>query len=217
MANAAGKLQAYYGGTFDPIHYGHLRPVEALAQTVGLERVVIMPNNVPPHRPQPQASSEQRRAMVELAIADNPLFTLDSRELQRETPSYTAETFRQLREEQGETRPLAFIIGQDSLLSLPYWYRYEQLLERCHLLVCRRPGYPVRMQNEEQQRWLEARLTRDIALLHQRPAGQIFLADTPLFDISATDIRHRLAANRPCDEIVPPRVLAYIREHHLYR
>lgn len=217
MADAASQLQAYYGGTFDPIHYGHLRPVEALAKTAKLAQIVIMPNNVPPHRPQPRASSAQRKAMVELAIADNPLFSLDDRELQRETPSYTAETFRQLREECGEAAPLAFIIGQDSLLSLPRWYHYEQLLERCHLLVCRRPGYPVRMPDEKQQRWLESRLTSDIALLHQHPAGHIFLADTPLFDISATDIRSRLAENRRCDDIVPPAVLAYIREHHLYR
>ena len=213
----ASKLRAYYGGTFDPVHYGHLRPVEALAKAVALECVTIMPNNVPPHRPQPQASSEQRKAMVELAIAESPLFALDDRELQRETPSYTAETFQQLRVEQGMAQPLAFIIGQDSLLNLPRWHRYEQLLDCCHLLVCRRPGYAVRMQQEEEQRWLEARLTDDIAQLHQQPAGKIFLADTPLYHISATDIRQRLAQGFRCDDLLPPSVLAYIRQHNLYR
>lgn len=81
------SLQAMYGGTFDPVHYGHLKPVEILANLIGLQRVIIMPNNVPPHRPQPEATSEQRKAMLALAIADKPLFTLDERELRRDTPS----------------------------------------------------------------------------------------------------------------------------------
>lgn len=88
------KLQALFGGTFDPIHYGHLKPVEILANQIGLSRVIIMPNNVPPHRPQPEATSEQRKLMVELAIADKPLFVLDERELRRDTPSFTADTPR---------------------------------------------------------------------------------------------------------------------------
>ena len=113
------KLQALFGGTFDPIHYGHLKPVEILANQIGLSRVIIMPNNVPPHRPQPEATSEQRKLMVELAIADKPLFVLDERELRRDTPSFTADTLQQWRQEQGADKPLAFIIGQDSLLTFP--------------------------------------------------------------------------------------------------
>lgn len=94
------SLQALFGGTFDPVHYGHLKPVETLANLIGLSRVIIMPNNVPPHRPQPEASSAQRKYMLELAIADKPLFTLDERELQRNAPSYTAQTLKAWREEQ---------------------------------------------------------------------------------------------------------------------
>ena len=101
-----------YGGTFDPVHYGHLKPVEILANLIGLQRVIIMPNNVPPHRPQPEATSEQRKAMLALAIADKPLFTLDERELRRDTPSWTSQTLREWRAEQGPMQPLAFIIGQ---------------------------------------------------------------------------------------------------------
>ncbi len=95
------SLQAMYGGTFDPVHYGHLKPVEILANLIGLQRVIIMPNNVPPHRPQPEATSEQRKAMLALAIADKPLFTLDERELRRDTPSWTSQTLREWRAEQG--------------------------------------------------------------------------------------------------------------------
>ena len=112
------SLLALYGGTFDPIHYGHLKSVEALARLVKLKSVTIMPNNVPPHRPQPEASSAQRKEMIELAIANHPLFTLDDRELTRTTPSWTVETLEQLRAELGPKQPLAFIIGQDSLLNL---------------------------------------------------------------------------------------------------
>lgn len=113
------SLQALFGGTFDPVHYGHLKPVEILANLIGLSRVIIMPNNVPPHRAQPEASGEQRKRMVELAIADKPLFSLDERELKRDTASYTAQTLKEWREEQGPNVPLAFIIGQDSLLTFP--------------------------------------------------------------------------------------------------
>ncbi|MGV2399119.1 MAG UNVERIFIED_CONTAM: nicotinate-nucleotide adenylyltransferase, partial [Klebsiella aerogenes] len=113
------QLQAMYGGTFDPVHYGHLKPVEILANQIGLSRVIIVPNNVPPHRPQPEATSAQRVHMLELAIADKPLFVLDERELQRDTPSWTAQTLQEWRQEQGPEQPLAFIIGQDSLLTFP--------------------------------------------------------------------------------------------------
>lgn len=88
------SLQALFGGTFDPVHYGHLKPVETLANLIGLTRVTIIPNNVPPHRPQPEANSVQRKHMLELAIADKPLFTLDERELKRNAPSYTAQTLK---------------------------------------------------------------------------------------------------------------------------
>ena len=88
------QLQAMYGGTFDPVHYGHLKPVEILANQIGLSRVIIVPNNVPPHRPQPEATSAQRVHMLELAIADKPLFVLDERELQRDTPSRLRKRYR---------------------------------------------------------------------------------------------------------------------------
>jgi len=210
-------LQAIYGGTFDPIHYGHLNSVSALACLVSLSQVIIMPNNVPPHRPQPEASSEQRQKMVELAIADKPLFKLDCRELDRTTPSWTVETLEQIRAEKGHQQPLAFIIGQDSLVSLPRWHRWEELLSLCHLLVCQRPGYPLTMETPELQQWLEQHRTHSIEPLHQQPAGKIFMAPTPLYDISATTIRQRLESGLSCDDLVPASVLAFIQQQHLYR
>lgn len=211
------QIEAIYGGTFDPIHYGHLKSVTALAQEVSLQRVVIMPNNVPPHRPQPQASSEQRAEMVRLAIADNPLFSLDCRELARATPSWTVETLEQIRAEKGKHLPLAFIIGQDSLLSLHRWHRWEALLSLCHLLVCKRPGYPPEMETRALQEWLNTHQASSASELHQQPAGKILLADTPLYAISATGIRERLAAGEPCDDLLPPAVADFIEKNGLYR
>ena len=176
-----------------------------------------MPNNVPPHRPQPEATSEQRKEMLALAIADKPLFRLDERELRRDTPSWTSQTLQEWRTEQGPDQPLAFIIGQDSLLNFPTWHKYETILENSHLLVCRRPGYPLTMREAQYQQWLEDHLTANVEDLHTQPAGKIYLAETPWFDISATLIRERLQQGLACDDLLPAPVLAYIHTHGLYQ
>lgn len=212
----ATPLHALFGGTFDPIHFGHLHPVEALARLAGLQQVTLLPNNVPPHRPQPEASAAQRVEMIRLAIAGHPLFRLDQRELQRETPSWTVETLSELRQERGNQQPLAFIIGQDSLLSLHKWHRWQDLLTLCHLLVCKRPGYPAQMESAELQQWLDKHLAPNAAALHQQPAGLIFLADTPLVAISATEIRQRRQRGESCDDLLPAAVTAYIDREGLY-
>ncbi|EFB74236.1 nicotinate-nucleotide adenylyltransferase [Providencia rustigianii] len=210
-------LQALFGGTFDPIHYGHLRPVEALAKQVGLQRVILLPNHVPPHRPQPQASPMQRLEMVQLAVQNNPLFTIDTRELQKSTPSYTLETLSELREELGSTQPLAFIIGQDSLLSINTWYGWEQLLDKCHLLVCARPGYSTHFADPQMQQWLNQHQTDNPRQLSLQAKGLIFIADTPLVNISATEIRQKLSSGDSCNDLIPNAVLEYIQAHHLYQ
>ncbi len=210
------ELYALFGGTFDPIHYGHLRPVEALAQQIGLTQVTLLPNNVPPHRPQPQASATQRVDMLRCAIDDRPLFNIDTRELARETPSWTVDTLETLRSERGSEQPLGFIIGQDSLLTLANWHRWQDLLSLSHLLVCKRPGYAAQMASPEMQQWLEAHTAQDIQQLHHAPAGKIWLADTPLFDISATEIRQRRQRGQSCVDLLPARVMAYIERVGLY-
>ncbi|ORM55047.1 nicotinic acid mononucleotide adenylyltransferase [Pantoea conspicua] len=211
------ELHALFGGTFDPIHFGHLRPVEALAQQTGLQKVTLLPNNVPPHRPQPEASADQRVDMLRCAIADLPLFDIDTRELKRDTPSWTVATLESLRAERGAQQPLGFIIGQDSLLSLSKWHRWQDLLSLCHLLVCQRPGYPTQMASPEMQRWLDQHVTHDVQRLHLQPAGHIWLAETPLVDISATEIRRRRHHHQSCDDLLPAAVIDYIDRAGLYR
>lgn len=210
------ELYALFGGTFDPIHYGHLRPVEALAQQVGLQKVTLLPNNVPPHRPQPQASAAQRVAMLRCAIAGNPLFAIDTRELARETPSWTVTTLEALRAERGAEQPLGFIIGQDSLLTLAKWHRWQDLLSLCHLLVCQRPGYAAQMETPAMQQWLSTHLAQQPQELHHSPAGRIWLANTPLLDISATEIRQRRHAGQSCADLLPEAVINYIDHAGLY-
>ncbi|WP_312242490.1 nicotinate-nucleotide adenylyltransferase [Pantoea sp.] len=211
------ELYALFGGTFDPVHYGHLRPVEALAAQVELKKVTLLPNNVPPHRPQPEATPAQRVAMLQCAIADRPLFDIDRRELARDTPSWTVSTLEALRAERGAQQPLGFIIGQDSLLTLAKWHRWQELLSLCHLLVCKRPGYATQMETPEMQRWLEHHLARDPQSLHQYPAGYIWLAETPLYNISATEIRRRRHQGIACDDLLPQKVIDYIDRFGLYR
>ncbi|MCD1126894.1 nicotinate-nucleotide adenylyltransferase [Jinshanibacter sp. LJY008] len=210
-------IHALFGGTFDPIHYGHLKPVEALAQEVGLNRITLLPNHVPPHRPQPEANTQQRLTMVKLAVAGNPLFSVDERELHRLAPSYTIDTLEEIRSEQGTKIPLAFIIGQDSLLTLHYWHRWQSLLDYCHLLVCARPGYTDKLDTPELERWLQQHRTTHIDDLKQQANGLIYLAHTPLLDISATDIRQRKHNGISLDDLLPPAVQQYIEQQGLYR
>ncbi len=214
----APPLTAMFGGTFDPIHYGHIKPVIALAKLVGLKRITLLPNNVPPHRPQPEASTQQRLAMVQMALADigGSLFDIDDRELRRDNPSWTVDTFETLRRERGRNAPLGFIIGQDSLLTLPQWHRGLELLDKCHLLVCARPGYGAKMSTPALQSWLEARLTTDVGQLHTKPAGLIYLAPTPQLSISASLIRERRHEGLRCDDMLTPSVQRYIDEQGLY-
>ncbi|MWP49325.1 MULTISPECIES: nicotinate-nucleotide adenylyltransferase [unclassified Gilliamella] len=212
-------LTALLGGTFDPIHYGHLRPAISLANEVGLKQIRLLPNHIPPHKPQPEANIEQRLAMLSLAIEDLPLFLLDVSEILSEAstrPSYTVETLQAWRCKNGSQKPLAFIMGQDSLLGLPTWHKWQTLLDYCHLLICRRPGYTEHTNNIELQQWIDMHQTNDIKDLHNSPNGYIYLAQTPLEDISATEIRQNINNVARCKNLLPPKVWRYIHTQGLY-
>ncbi len=211
------KLAAWFGGTFDPIHLGHLNCARELAEIVGLDKVTLLPNNVPPHRAQPIASAEQRVTMLTLATQHDPLFTVDPRELARTTPSWTIETLELLRSELGPTTPLAFIIGQDSFLSLNRWHRWSEILDYCHLLVAQRPGYASHHPEPKVRAWLNRHTTAEVEQLHHQPAGSIYLADTAFYSISATDIRRRLQQGLSCQDLLMPEVSDYISQTGLYR
>lgn len=187
------KALAVFGGTFDPIHLGHLCVAWEASELLDAE-VLIMPSGIPPHRPPPIATAEQRLEMLRVALRDQSRLRLDARELSRSGPSYTVDTMIELRAEQGE-RPLVLLLGTDAFAGLPSWHGWRQLFELAHVGVLSRPGEQLQLPAELQQAIGGRRVTAAAALRTQ-PAGKVIeLAVTPL-EISATRIRELIAAGR---------------------
>lgn len=208
-----------FGGTFDPIHYGHLRLAEEMRERVGLGEVRFIPTGTPPHRGQPSVTAQQRAEMVARAIVDHPSFVLDEREVRRAVTCYTVDTLRELRAELGTARPFCLLLGGDAFLQLHGWQHWQQLLDLTHLVVGCRPGFaiderihttPPTFQQQYQQRRAE------ISALGEQAGGRIALLTIPKLEISATDIRQRLAEGRTIRYLLPPSVADYIYQHHLY-
>jgi nicotinate-nucleotide adenylyltransferase len=199
------------GGTFDPIHYGHLRPADAVRQRLGLAEVRLLPAGKPPHRGHPETSATHRLRMVELAVAEFPGLVADGCELKRPGPSYTVDTLRVLRDELG-SQPLCLLMGSDAFIELESWHEWEQLPELAHLIVMERPGYvagtwPV---------WAEARRCRNEAAIHEKSAGCVHLVPVPQLDLSATRVRESLRLQQSVEKMLPLAVIDYIHTHHLY-
>jgi nicotinate-nucleotide adenylyltransferase len=207
------------GGTFDPIHYGHLRLAEEMLELAGLQQIRFIPTGNPPHRDTPQVSAMHRSAMVQLAIASQPAFILDEREVRRTTTSYTVDTLRELRAELGDTQPLCLLMGGDAFLQLHTWHKWERLLDLAHIVVGYRPGFTLEERihsatPELLQHYQQHLCTVDY--LSQHPAGGIAELAIPKLEISATMIRNRVAENRTIRYLLPATVANYIYQHHLY-
>ena len=212
---AAPRRIGVLGGTFDPVHIGHLRSALEVADALTLDELRLTPNARPPHRGMPQVSAEQRLAMVRSAVAGVAPLTVDDRELQRDKPSYTLDTLELMRAELAPQDQLFLLLGWDAFCGLPSWHRWEELLLHCHILVLQRPDAdsepPDALRN-----LLAARSVSDPQTL-KGPAGQIaFVWQTPL-SVSATQIRQLLASGKSVRYLVPDAVLAYIEAHGLYR
>jgi len=201
------------GGTFDPIHFGHLRPALDIVESLDLEELRIIPSANPPHRWQPQATAEHRLNMVQLAIEDIHPFVLDDREYHRNGASYSIDTVESIREEIGK-KPLCLVLGLDAFQSFTSWKNWQKILHNCHLVVSTRPGYEM---NHEQHEWVDERLVDDPVILKNQSAGNIYFCDVTQLDISATMIRDRLSAGKSCHFLMPKKVCDYINEHKLYR
>lgn len=204
-----------FGGTFDPIHNAHLQVALEVFEGLSLGQLRFVPNARPPHRDTPGASSDERLRLLQIAIADQPGFAVDDRELRRDGPSYMIDTLSSLRAEHRDT-PLCLIVGQDAFLGLPEWHRWQQLCDFAHLLVLSRPGY--RIDGDPELTALSAaRRTTDPLQLHQRDAGCIlFYPVTPL-TLSATRVRALLAAGRSPRYLLPADVLDEIHRQRLYQ
>lgn len=212
----AGPL-GLFGGTFDPIHLGHLRLAETAREALGLERVRLIPAGQPPHRATPGASGADRLAMARLATADNPAFEVDAAEVTAAQASFTILTLERLRAELGPERPLVLLLGVDAFLGLPTWRRWTELLDFAHLAVANRPGYSLdSAQMPAALADLVARRKASPAALGAAPAGAIVPFEMTPLAISATDIRARAAAGLSLRYLLPPPVVDYISRHQLY-
>ena len=205
---------AILGGTFDPIHYGHLRTALDVMEALGLEQIRFLPLNQAVHREQPLATVEQRLAMVRLAIADQAGFALDETECRRQGPSYMVDTLRSLRNELGGI-PLALLLGMDAFKGFLGWREPQAILNLCHLVVMGRPGYPLPTDGELGA--LVAQYATDNAEeLQRHSGGRIYFQPVTQIDISASDIRARTAGNRSPRYLLPDPVIAMIRREELY-
>lgn len=208
-----------FGGTFDPIHYGHLRLAEELAESLHLAQVRFIPVGRPPHRSIPHTDALHRLRMVQLAIVDNARFVADAREIEQEELSYTVNTLQTLRQQFGASRPLYLLLGADAFLGVPRWHRWQELLNLAHIAVAYRPGFPY-------AQWKGAMPTELRLQFEQRLATQSDIACTPVgciiaqpitaLDISATYIRDSLQTGHTPRYLLPDVVLDYIHTHHLY-
>lgn len=199
-----------FGGTFDPFHNGHLQLVRSVLKLGILERIYLMPNYIPPHKPQPVADDRDRLAMINLVCAhEQNIFPLDF-EIRRKSVSYTFETVSKLSEDErfSNTR-ITLLIGMDSLINFTSWYHYEQLLQQVNLVVARRPHYDL----ADLDQCLKSRIT-GTEKFSPFDAGQILLVDNPSVDLSSSEIRsHKFNS---IDNLIPPYIIDYIKQHRIY-
>jgi nicotinate-nucleotide adenylyltransferase len=211
-----------FGGTFDPVHLGHLRLAEEAADSLGLAGVCWIPAGQPTHRAQdaklPRVTAADRLAMVRLATAGNPRFTVDASEVEAAVPSYTVPTLERLRAGPAGTRPQVLLVGADAFAGMPGWHRWEELFALAHIAVAHRPGFPIDAASlpPALAAHYRERRAESPALLAESPAGRIVTFAMTQLAVSATQIRALLANGRSPRYLLPDSVIAYIRSRHLY-
>jgi nicotinate-nucleotide adenylyltransferase len=208
------------GGTFDPVHFGHLRLAQELAHTLKLAQVRFVPSGTPPHRATPAATTAQRIAMARLAVAANALFAVDERETRRTGPAYTFDTLTELRAELAATSSLVLLLGADAFLEFATWHRWHELFGLAHIAVAHRPGFPVERWRDSMPQPLAreyaARLMQQPLAVHLAPAGGIVVMPITALDISATAIRELMRTGGSPRYLLPDPVLDYIQAQNLY-
>jgi len=209
-------LTVFYGGTFDPVHNGHLAVARSAGDALGAT-IRLMPAADPPHRAAPGASALQRARMLDLAVAGERGLEVDRREVSRGARSYTVDTLREVREHLGPQAPVALLLGADSLLGLASWKEWQTLFTLTHFVVAERIGNNLQARlPPELQAFTKGRWVATAGELCASPAGRLLRLRQPLQPESASDIRARIASGRPWRHLVPPAVAEYIDRHHLY-
>lgn len=206
---------ALLGGTFDPVHYGHLRVAEEARQKLGLDRLYLLPSGQPPHRGTPGADSCQRLEMLDLALGEFPNLSLDDRETRRPGPSYMVDTLTDIRLD-APACPLLLLIGQDAANQLHTWYEWRQLFSLAHIVVLHRPGVDVAYKRDVALE-IRTRLTFEVSHLHASPGGKVLTMDITPVEASATTIKQYLREGRsPPQDMLPVKVLEYILDKLIY-
>lgn len=209
------QVIAIFGGTFDPIHSGHIQAATALQQQFNFSEIRFIPCKQPVLKPAAQATSKQRVAMLKLALHDHPNWLVDTRELDRESPSYMVETLRSLKKEY-PTKSLCLILGVDAFNDLPRWHQWEKLLTLTHIIIINRPGYHLQLDPQLQQ-VLQQHLTTNAQLIYQNQQGSILQVELPPSIDSSTALRSAIASGLNIKDQLPAKVWAYIIENHLYQ
>ena len=205
----------FLGGTFDPVHFGHLRPALEIGESLSLQKLFLMPNHIAPHKSSTQCTSLQRSEMVKLAIASQPMMDIDTRELNRDKASYTIDTLKELKQIYPNT-PICFIMGMDSLLNFNSWYKWQEILDYCHLVVSQRPQWHPNF-NSTIEDVLRQSQTTNKQDLHKTSHGKIYFQETCQLDISSSYIRQLIHKQQSIDFLVPENVSQYIKKHKLYQ
>jgi nicotinate-nucleotide adenylyltransferase len=200
-----------FGGTFDPVHFGHLRPALEVMQALALEQVRFIPNQIPPHRETPWLDAATRKTLLQLALAETPGFVLDERELQRTGPSYMIDTLESLRADFPDTT-FCLIIGMDAFAELPSWHRWQALLQYCHLVVTTRPGFA--WPQTPALAALAGCRAEHAAELDTAVAGKILLQCVTSLEISSSAIRQQIQQGQSIRFLLPEAVNQYLVENH---
>jgi len=215
VSETSTGMLAIFGGTFDPVHFGHLRAAVEAREILQLQSLTLMPAGNPPHRSGTVASAADRLTMLQLAVQDYPDLQVDDREVKRQGYSYMVDTLSELRAEIGPERPLSLLLGQDAVNQLDSWMHWRRLFGLAHIIVMRRPDagheYSAPLSAE-----IQPRVRSHPADLHQEPNGLVLPVEVTQLAISSTDIRQRLQEGRSCRFLLPEAVIAFILENELY-
>ena len=203
-----------FGGTFDPIHFGHLRTAFELLHALRLAEVRLVPAGNPPHRGVPLCDARHRLEMARAAVADQPGLVVDDREVRRAGPSYTVLTLRELRDE-APGRPICLLLGMDAFLGLPQWHEWRSVFDLAHVVVAHRPGWTAPDAGTLGE-LLAERGTQRVDDLHESVAGRIHVRPVTQLEISSTDLRDLIVAGHDPRYLLPDAVRALIRDTGCY-
>lgn len=203
-----------YGGTFDPIHFGHLRTALEVKEVFGLEQMRLIPCALPAHKTSPDTASEKRLAMLALAIQNQQGLIIDRRELDRTGVSYMVDTLQSIRNEIAD-QSLLLVMGTDAFHSITSWHQWKNLFDYAHIVVITRPHAGPSL-SPPLSGWLNAKSTQNKKDLANKPAGCLFFQPVTQLDISATAIREIIATNKNPNYLLPNKVIDYIKQHKLY-